>query len=92
MMAKAPCTNCDDTGWVCENHPDRPSRGFSEREDAKRYFLDLQSAVCRITVAVGEKHAHTFTLGDAPCRHRPPCGFAGRPRIGSYRIGIYPGA
>ncbi len=19
------CTVCDDTGWVCENHPDRPS-------------------------------------------------------------------
>ncbi|TWB66650.1 hypothetical protein [Bradyrhizobium sacchari] len=22
-----PCTICDDTGWVCENHPDRPWDG-----------------------------------------------------------------
>jgi hypothetical protein len=21
------CTLCEDTGWVCENHPDRPSEG-----------------------------------------------------------------
>jgi hypothetical protein len=25
---------CDHTGWVCENHPDRPWRGFSQRFDA----------------------------------------------------------
>ncbi|MCP1768328.1 hypothetical protein ABIB94_008124 [Bradyrhizobium sp. JR7.2] len=23
----ASCTNCDDLGWVCENHPDRPWEG-----------------------------------------------------------------
>jgi hypothetical protein len=22
-----PCTICDNTGWVCENHPDRPWGG-----------------------------------------------------------------
>jgi hypothetical protein len=21
------CPRCDDTGWVCENHPDRPWEG-----------------------------------------------------------------
>ena len=21
------CANCDDLGWVCENHPDRPWEG-----------------------------------------------------------------
>lgn len=29
-----PCLNCDDTGWVCENHPSRPARGDSTRADA----------------------------------------------------------
>jgi hypothetical protein len=28
------CAVCDDTGWVCEAHPDRPFRGFSSRTDA----------------------------------------------------------
>jgi hypothetical protein len=28
------CITCDDTGWVCENHPDRPWKGFSKRFDA----------------------------------------------------------
>jgi hypothetical protein len=25
---------CDNTGWVCENHPDRPFKMFSKRFDA----------------------------------------------------------
>lgn len=29
-----PCLNCDDTGWVCENHPKRPWDGCSNRRDA----------------------------------------------------------
>jgi hypothetical protein len=29
-----PCTNCDSTGWVCENHRDRPWDGVSGRLDA----------------------------------------------------------
>jgi hypothetical protein len=29
-----PCLACDNTGWVCEEHPDRPWRGTSERTDA----------------------------------------------------------
>lgn len=28
------CSTCDDTGWVCEAHVDRPWAGFSERHDA----------------------------------------------------------
>jgi hypothetical protein len=28
------CTNCDDTGWVCEGHLDRPWKGASDRADA----------------------------------------------------------
>lgn len=28
------CMNCDDTGWVCENHADRPWDGVSSRTDA----------------------------------------------------------
>jgi hypothetical protein len=30
------CAVCDDTGWVCEAHPDRPAGMFSERAEACR--------------------------------------------------------
>lgn len=33
-MDKPPCKNCDDTGWVCEAHEDRPWGGVSSRADA----------------------------------------------------------
>ena len=29
-----PCPTCDDKGWVCENHADRPWDGVSNRHDA----------------------------------------------------------
>jgi hypothetical protein len=28
------CLVCDNTGWVCENHPDRPWRRNGQRADA----------------------------------------------------------
>ena len=28
------CDLCDDTGWVCEDHGDRPLKGDSNRADA----------------------------------------------------------
>ena len=28
------CEQCDDTGWVCEGHKDRPWDGVSTRNDA----------------------------------------------------------
>jgi hypothetical protein len=28
------CAVCDNTGWVCESHIDRPWAGASSREDA----------------------------------------------------------
>jgi hypothetical protein len=27
MKATAVCPVCEDTGWVCENHPDQPWQG-----------------------------------------------------------------
>jgi hypothetical protein len=30
----APIEVCDDTGWMCEEHPGRPWRGASKRADA----------------------------------------------------------
>jgi hypothetical protein len=27
MLSKPVCSHCDDTGWVCEAHPDRPWEG-----------------------------------------------------------------
>jgi hypothetical protein len=32
---KQPCPVCNNTGWVCENYPDRPYELFSERADAR---------------------------------------------------------
>jgi len=34
MTDKPRCQFCDNTGWVCENHPDKPSGDFSDRSDA----------------------------------------------------------
>jgi hypothetical protein len=34
MKQQSKCRACDDTGWVCENHPNLPWKGFSKREDA----------------------------------------------------------
>ena len=50
MTAK--CENCDATGWVCENHPDRPWRAFSSRSDpcdcgARGIVRGLQPIRCR---------------------------------------------
>ena len=28
------CSWCDDAGWVCEDHPDKPWSGTSSRADA----------------------------------------------------------
>jgi hypothetical protein len=32
--ANSECAWCDDAGWVCEDHPDRPWGGTSSRIDA----------------------------------------------------------
>ena len=29
------CSICDDSGWVCENHPDQPWDNTSQRADAR---------------------------------------------------------
>ena len=34
MADQTPCETCDDTGWVCECHEDRPWEGVSSRHDA----------------------------------------------------------
>jgi hypothetical protein len=34
MASTRTCEFCDDTGWVCENHPQKPSSDFSKRSDA----------------------------------------------------------
>jgi hypothetical protein len=28
------CAFCDNTGWMCEDHPEKPWGGFSRRSDA----------------------------------------------------------
>jgi hypothetical protein len=44
------CKNCDATGWVCENHADRPSNGESSRDDACGCGA---GAPCRVCVPEG---------------------------------------
>jgi hypothetical protein len=34
MTEAVKCQICDDAGWVCENHPDKPWDGTSSRADA----------------------------------------------------------
>jgi hypothetical protein len=38
------CKHCDDTGWVCEDHGDRPVKGDSARADA----CDCAAAICPV--------------------------------------------
>lgn len=45
-MDKSPCSNCDDTGWVCEGHADRPWGGVSDRADACECGAGAPCDVC----------------------------------------------
>ena len=40
------CENCDDTGLVCENHPDRPFTLGSKRADACECGPGMPCEVC----------------------------------------------
>jgi hypothetical protein len=40
------CLVCDNTGWVCENHPDRPWRGNSQRADACECGAGMPCELC----------------------------------------------
>jgi hypothetical protein len=42
-----PCPACDDCRWVCENHPDRPLKGFgSNRADACECGAGMPCPIC----------------------------------------------
>jgi hypothetical protein len=45
-MTELPCKNCDDKGWVCEVHPDRPFKGVSDRMDACDCGVGLPCPMC----------------------------------------------
>jgi hypothetical protein len=45
-MKHAPCVVCDDTGWVCEAHPNRPAAMFSVRPDACSCNAAMPCPVC----------------------------------------------
>ena len=58
------CTVCDDTGWVCENHPDHPS----DCGDSKRACIGGGAGMpCRV--------CNNPKLGERP---RIPPGFTPR--------------
>ena len=44
--AKPPCPICDDKGWVCENHRDKPWGEFSDRPDACSCGAGAPCAAC----------------------------------------------
>jgi hypothetical protein len=45
-MTETPCNNCDDKGWVCEVHPDRPFKGVSDRADACECGPGMPCPIC----------------------------------------------
>jgi hypothetical protein len=52
-MAKA-CLFCDDTGWVCENHLEKPWQGFSKRGDACDGGAGMRRPHCNPSCGVDE--------------------------------------
>ena len=40
------CDLCDDTGWVCEDHRDRPLKGDSKRADACSFGAGMPCPRC----------------------------------------------
>ena len=40
------CPVCDDTGWVCENHHQRPYADFSTRADARACGAGMPCEIC----------------------------------------------
>jgi len=51
------CRICDDGGWVCENHPDRPWRGTSQRADACECGPGMPCEVCNPSGGIDEPPA-----------------------------------
>jgi hypothetical protein len=45
-----PCLLCDDTGWVCEGHEDRPWGGLSKRGDAYECGPGVPCPRCNVPV------------------------------------------
>jgi hypothetical protein len=41
------CDLCDATGWVCEDHADRPLKGDSKRADACSFGAGMPCPRCR---------------------------------------------
>jgi lipocalin-like protein len=56
MSGKQRCEFCDDTGWVCENHPERPWGRMSNRMMLARAAVVLRAmpaiAVTRLTFRI----------------------------------------
>jgi hypothetical protein len=45
-MIKPNCKCCDGTGWVCENHQDRPWGDMSQRKDACNCGAGAPCPIC----------------------------------------------
>ena len=48
------CLVCDNTGWVWENHPDRPWRGNSQRVDACDCGAGMPCELCNPSGGIDE--------------------------------------
>jgi hypothetical protein len=63
------CTVCDDTGWVCENHPDRPwDGGGSTRSDVCGCGAGKPCPTCNMP-APGERPRMGPGMTSLPIRH-----------------------
>lgn len=62
------CRNCDNTGWVCENHPQRPWDGESGRHDACGCGAGAPCEVCQ------QVQRHLALTGRIPVNGALVCG------------------
>lgn len=58
-MTRCPC--CDDTGTVCENHPDKPWEGISNAPNACGCGAGMPCKLCCDPVPPGGSITDAFT-------------------------------
>ena len=63
------CKLCDDTGWVCEDHGDRPVKADSERSDACDCPAAMPCPACNADDPPRPPRGMTVTIGSDGPRH-----------------------
>ena len=68
-MAKEPCPACDDTYWVCENHPDKPWRKPSPGVEGCECGAGMPCELCNAGSGPALMPDFTVTIDDKGPRH-----------------------